>query len=420
MNMDLTNVPVYRNHQRANPMSYLPSTFDKAEQSMHDLPLFVHGQEIPNDPSTFIDDQSWLQASQWPHSIGRTVTGVDLFSGCGGLTLGAYEASRRIGKRFQPLLAVDNDQSALNVYGLNFPTSHTQLRDLADDLDLNLARPLNTEELSIRHQFGNVDLLLAGPPCQGHSDLNNHTRRNDPKNDLVRTVIRAIRIFQPNSLLIENVQGITRDKNKNISAVKKHLNSFGYSVDEGLVMATAVGVPQKRRRYFLLGSRTSQPSLRRALTRFRCDERTVAWAIEDIKNEHGTTAFNTPSTHSKDNQERIKTLFEKDCYDLPDTYRPDCHKNKRHSYKSVYGRMYWDRPAPTITTGFGSTGQGRFVHPLFPRTITPHEAARLQTFPDFFSFGSTGRSKLQTLIGNAVPPLLALPLIYELLSLKEN
>ena len=77
--------------------------------------------------------------------------------------------------------------------------------------------------------------------------------------------------------------------------------------------------------------------------------------------------------------------------------------------------MYWDRPAQTITRGFGSTGQGRYVHPKLPRTILPHEAARLQFFPDFFSFGQSSRGELQYLIGNAVPPKLAYASVLELL-----
>lgn len=93
-------------------------------------------------------------------------------------------------------------------------------------------------------------------------------------------------------------------------------------------------------------------------------------------------------------------------YDLPDYLRPDCHRLKQHSYKSVYGRLRWDQPAQTITTGFTSMGQGRYVHPARARTITPHEAARLQGFPDYFRFGEGPRSVWCKLIGNAVPPAL--------------
>ena len=102
----------------------------------------------------------------------------------------------------------------------------------------------------------------------------------------------------------------------------------------------------------------------------------------------------------------MKWLIENDRYNLPNQMRPKCHHDD-HTYLSMYGRLDWDEPAQTITTGFGSMGQGRYVHPSRPRTITPHEAARLQTFPDFFDFGEdTTRKTWAHVIGNAVPPLL--------------
>jgi DNA mismatch endonuclease (patch repair protein) len=103
-------------------------------------------------------------------------------------------------------------------------------------------------------------------------------------------------------------------------------------------------------------------------------------------------------------------LIDHDQYDLPNSLRPKCH-HARHSYVSMYGRLRWDSPAQTITTGYGSMGQGRYVHPARPRTITPHEAARLQTLPDFFDLGRfSTRSTWAHVIGNAVPPLLGVHL----------
>jgi len=134
--------------------------------------------------------------------------------------------------------------------------------------------------------------------------------------------------------------------------------------------------------------------------------RTVSWAVGDIEDSEAV-AFDLPSTCSEENTRRIAWLFENDEYDLPNLHRPACHRNNSHTYRSVYGRLRWDQPAQTITTGFGSMGQGRYVHPSRRRTITPHEAARLQGLPDFFSFASTTkRSAWSRLIGNAVPPFL--------------
>ncbi|MEN8220818.1 MAG: DNA cytosine methyltransferase [Pseudomonadota bacterium] len=106
-------------------------------------------------------------------------------------------------------------------------------------------------------------------------------------------------------------------------------------------------------------------------------------------------------------------------YNLPDLVRPSCHKNKNHSYKSCYGRLYWDKPAQTITSGFGSMGQGRYIHPLRKRVITPHEAARIQGFPDFFDFSMVNlRGDLHGMIANAVPPKITAMIINSLLDNK--
>ena len=131
--------------------------------------------------------------------------------------------------------------------------------------------------------------------------------------------------------------------------------------------------------------------------------------LDDIQDEseHRTDMYCTPSRMTPRNRKRVEYLFKHDVYNLPNKQRPPCHKNG-HSYISMYGRLHWDQPAQTITTGFGCMGQGRFVHPTRPRVITPHEAARIQGFPDFFDFSAAStRRSLQDLIGNAVPPLIS-------------
>ena len=122
---------------------------------------------------------------------------------------------------------------------------------------------------------------------------------------------------------------------------------------------------------------------------------------------------------SPDNQERIEWLFDNDLWDLPDEKRPDCHKGG-HTYPSVYGRMYWDKPAQTITTGFMTIGRGRYIHPSQRRVLTPREAARLQGFPDNFVFLPNGavpsKSSLSKWIGDAVPTQLGYSAVLAALS----
>lgn len=144
-------------------------------------------------------------------------------------------------------------------------------------------------------------------------------------------------------------------------------------------------------------------------------ERTLRWACEDLRAVESQAPIDSWATSSPDNRERIQYLFDHELYDLPDAMRPPCHRDKKHSYRSVYGRLRWDEPAPTITSGFNSPGQGRFIHPDARRTLTPHEAARAQFIPDFFRWGDAKREPLTQMIGNAVPPKLAYGVALELL-----
>lgn len=129
--------------------------------------------------------------------------------------------------------------------------------------------------------------------------------------------------------------------------------------------------------------------------------------------------FDSASRPNEVNAGRIAWLFSRGKYDLPNDRRPKCHQSGDHSYRSMYGRLRWDAPAQTVTSGFGSMGQGRYVHPKKRRTLTPHEAARLQCLPDFMAFeGVTRRTALAEMIGNVAPPLLAVALVEALVRQK--
>ena len=154
-------------------------------------------------------------------------------------------------------------------------------------------------------------------------------------------------------------------------------------------------------------------------------ERPISWAIRDLLNSYKPgDPFDGAATHAPVNQARIHYLFEHDLYNLPDEQQPDCHRLKVNTYPCVYGRMWWDRPSSTITCGFACCGRGRFIHPLRERTLTPHEAARVQFFPDFFDFSGLAPTQLHLAIGNAVPAkagyVLAMPLLMAMLDSEAS
>lgn len=364
----------------------------------------VPGIDLDDPQGAF--DQSWLRSKlmpQAPNSRG-TVRVVDLFAGCGGLTLGLQEAARALNLDLKAVLANDLEVSGLRVYERNFPgvqLAHSPIESLFDGA-IGAAPTMNEHQIS--ETLGRVDVVIGGPPCQGHSDLNNHTRRDDPKNELYLRMARFCEIVRPSHVVIENVPGVLHDRSSVAQRTWEVLQSLGYSLSTGILDAQDFGAAQKRKRSFTLGSLSVQPNLSALQEEFGAPARNLAWAIADLEDAViEASVYDSPPNPKQISEARIRYLFDHNLFDLPDEQRPDCHRLKTHSYRSMYGRMHYDRPAQTITTGFGVMGRGRYVHPARPRTITPHEAARIQGFPDFFTFGEAGRTELHTLIGNAVP-----------------
>lgn len=353
--------------------------------------------------------QSWAnQKTRAVLASSRTLTSVDLFSGCGGLSLGLEQAAEAVGCRVATALAVDTDTAALEVFGENFSPNEASNDDIAQLVDGTLGGAVSPTERRLQSRFAGLDFLIGGPPCQGHSDLNNHTRRSDPKNFLYLRMARFAEVVRPRFVLIENVPGVVHDRADVVEVARAALQEAGYYVSTGVVHADRIGGAQTRRRHLFLASIENPVDVAEISRRFARDPMTVDQALVGIPVREGADLFNSSARHSDENRRRIDYLFEHGLLNLPDSERPDCHRLKKHSYTAVYGRMRGDAPAPTITRGFGSTGQGRFVHPRERRTLTPHEAARIQGFPDYFDFTScTRRVALHGMIGNAVPSRLA-------------
>lgn len=352
-------------------------------------------------------DLAWMRrkvASAVPQA-GPSIAVVDLFAGCGGMSLGLCEAARALGLSCSFSFACELDPLKAEVYATNLDPSQVHVGLVETLIDGAVGSAATQSERALLRKLNPIDVLLGGPPCQGHSDLNNHTRRDDARNSLFGRMVRFAELVEPSLIIVENVEGVRHDRRGSAAQAAEQLRAMGYYVVEPTIICARLGVPQSRRRYVLAAARND---IGQAVAEFEAvdlGKRSVGWAIEDLLSLKSDATFDTAAVHAAANQRRIRYLFDNGLYDLPDAERPDCHRLKPHSYRGVYGRMKWDEPAPTITTGFGSTGQGRFVHPRRARTLTPHEAARLQTYPDFFDFGTPGRTQLQKMIGNSVPPL---------------
>jgi DNA (cytosine-5)-methyltransferase 1 len=356
-------------------------------------------------------DQAWLRASARPLSgDGSPLRVVDLFAGCGGLTLGVDDAARTLGRTAMPILAVDSDAAAAEVYATNFPTAHVTTDDVRVLFDGQVGARLSSRERFVARRFGSPDILLGGPPCQGHSDFNNRTRRVDVKNRLYGRMVRAAEVLQPAHILVENVPGAIHDRGGVVQRTADHLENLGYAVDLGVVDVRAIGVAQRRRRLLLLASLGRAVAPDSVVAAHARPSRDLRWAIHDLADLTACSdrLVDQAARSAPETRARIDYLFDHGLHDLPDTERPPCHAHGGHSYASIYGRLRWDQPAQTITTGFYSMCMGRYVHPSRRRTLTAHEAARLQYIPDWFDFSAvTRRTSLATMIGNAVPSRLA-------------
>lgn len=347
---------------------------------------------------------------------------MDLFCGCGGLSLGAWEACRLARRHLDIRLALDVAEKPLEVYRHNFDPDGkvALLKSVQEVFDgREGALPTSTEKSWLR-RIGAADLLVAGPPCQGHSDLNNSTRRKDPRNQLYLRVVRAVEVIRPQAVIIENVPAVVHDSDGVVVRATQLLSSAGYAVQEQLVELLPLGVPQRRKRHLLIATLRRNADISRWLAECRTSARPHVGdfiaGLEDEPLSRDGSFYAAPGI-TAENCRRIRYLFDHGLFDLPNRMRPPCHSDKPHTYRSMYGRLQIDQPAQTITSGFGSMGQGRYVHPTQQRTLTAHEAARLQGFPDFFDFSRAGGvTGLREMIGNAVPPQLGTAVIRLLLA----
>jgi len=317
---------------------------------------------------------------------------IDLFSGCGGLSLGLKRAG------FTVVAAVEIDRKAQETYRLN----HSAVRLYGQDIrELDPVTVLR--EVGLRP--GQLDLLAGCPPCQGFSRLRTRNKRisvSDDRNDLITDFLRFIVAMKPKTVMLENVPALAKDSR--FLRMRQALQGLGYQTVVRVLDAADYSVPQRRKRLIMLASNVHVPSpaseARRHVTvRQAFNGRGASFATSDKLHNMG-------ENRSKEVQEII-AMIPKDGGsrgDLAPRYRLECHK-RSNGFNDVYGRMSWDKVAPTITSGCHNPSKGRFLHPSQDRTITLREAAVLQGFPRSYRFDvKHGKESIALMIGNALPP----------------
>jgi DNA (cytosine-5)-methyltransferase 1 len=345
-------------------------------------------------------------------------TVVDLFAGCGGGSMGFKNAG------FTTLAAVEISNDAAASFALN-----VGIDPLVKDI-----RDVTIGELRKRGvRPGSLTLLFGCPPCQSFTVLRRAAKATDDdrrRNDLIFEYLRLVEALRPRHLAFENVPGLVEGRWRvYFDAFRDRLTALGYTIDWRIADAAEYGVPQRRRRVLVVGSRVTTPSLpdpthadveADGIKRFV----TVRDAIGHLRRlAAGETdphdPFHRARQHSDLTLRRLACIAEGgDRRDLPDELVLDCHRDHEGHY-DVYGRMWWDRVAPTLTSGCTNVTKGRFCHPGQDRALTLREAMLLQTFPSHARLkGFTDGMALQ--VGNAVPSLLAQRIAEKIIAMEHE
>lgn len=326
-----------------------------------------------------------------PRPAGR-LTALDLFSGCGGLSAGMELAG------FDIVGGVEIDALSAETYELNHP--HTRLW-VIDIRELDPTRVMADLEL----KEGELDLLAGCPPCQGFSTIRTRRRTTaaeDPRNALIADFLRFARFMRPRAIMLENVPGLASFEG--FKEVQRLLTEAGFECRCDVFDASDYGVPQRRKRFVLIGSRSGEIPFARPAKQMKT-VRDAIGALAEV-GRSGDPLHDVPEKRSERVSEMISRIPRDggSRADLPGRFQLRCHRNCE-GFRDVYGRMAWDQVAPTITAGCINPSKGRFLHPEQDRAITPREAALLQSFPPSYQFSlRQGKYGAARLIGNAFPP----------------
>lgn len=340
---------------------------------------------------------------------------VDLFAGVGGLSYGFSK-----NKNFEIVVANEYEKDIAKAYSLNHPNVKMLTCDIKELDALMLKKEIRK----------NIDVVVGGPPCQSYSTLGK--RQNDDRANLFKEYSRIITILKPKLFIFENVKGlISMNKGKLIKEIEEEFNNIGYNVKYKILNAADYGVPQFRERVVLVGTKDKNkfeyPKITHGDMEGLIPYTTLEDALSDLpvlksgeeKNQYLTSPKNNfqKFVHDSDfltehispkNGNHLIKLMEAlpdggDKNNLPEYLRP------KSGFGNTYAKMWWKRPAPTITRNFSCPSSSRCIHPRDSRALSTREGARLQSFPDSYKFyGSISMKNLE--IGNAVPPLLSVEL----------
>ena len=305
---------------------------------------------------------------------------------------------------------LDSDKNCKETYTKNNPGAQFILADITRaEMSILSDAGIKTDDDSL--------VFIGCSPCQYWSVINTDRKKSERNINLLTYFQKFIEYYNPGYVVIENVPGIKRNADKSkLNAFVSFLEERGYSFDAGVINANLYGVPQSRKRFVLIASRVRKhiklpspdsygPVVRDFIGPGNGFEKIVAGHTDKTDFRHSCAKLSTImlkrlALTPKDGGTRKSWSQHEDL-------QIAAYKERDDRFRDVYGRMFWDKPAPTITTRFTSLSNGRFGHPEENRAISLREGAALQTFPHNYVFCSDSMSTAAKLIGNAVPPELA-------------
>ena len=337
---------------------------------------------------------------------------LDLFSGAGGFS---YGMEKNI--HFKTVIALDFNEKALDTFKYNMPDTITIHGDITDNAIKEKVINLSKEK--------KVNMIIGGPPCQGFSLKGKKLGLDDPRNYLFNEYLKIVDELKPDVFVIENVKTLlSTSAGWFKEQILNKVQDMGYFVTYGVLLASDFGVPQARQRAIFICSRKKKISLPVKTVN---QVVTVREAISDLAYlESGQgefkTEYKTPIQSKYQEMMRTGSLYlfnhkasnhNKIAIEKLSLIPPECGKEclpkemlGKQKFSGTWGRLKWDNVSPTIDTRFDAASNGTNNHPFLNRSITPREAARLQSFDDKFVFIGE-KLYIRQQIGNAVPPLMA-------------